>query len=58
MTEFHELVLHTVETCCEDEDNAYDNEDECIICPSCKEWACEVKCRECGDMIFESNCCG
>ncbi len=43
--------------CCQDDDNIYDDEDEDVICPSCGEHACPVKCRVCGEEVFASNCC-
>lgn len=44
--------------CCEDEKNYYEDEDSLDICRSCKEWTSPVKCRECGDTVFDSSCCG
>lgn len=58
MTEFHELVLHTVENCCEDEDNHVEDDEECVTCWRCKEWTSQVRCKECDDLVFESVCCG
>ncbi len=46
------------ENCCDNENNQYDDDSEDIICRSCKEHACEVKCRVCGEVVFASNCCG
>lgn len=45
-------------SCCDNEDNAYEDDSECVTCYRCKEWTCEVKCRECDDVIFNSACCG
>lgn len=46
------------ETCCDDEINHVDDDSEDIICPSCKEHTCPVICTECGEIVFESACCG
>lgn len=46
-----------IESCCDDENNHYEDDSECVVCHSCKEWTCEVRCRECGDLLFTSACC-
>lgn len=43
--------------CCEQEENYFEDDSEDVICRSRKEHACPVKCRVCGEEIFQSNCC-
>lgn len=50
--------MKETETCCDVEDNQYDDDSETVLCRSCREHACEVKCRVCEQTVFQSNCCG
>lgn len=44
--------------CCDDENNHFEDDSECVVCYRCKEWTCETKCRVCCDeTISESGCC-
>jgi hypothetical protein len=51
-------IILPLEKCCEREENSYEDDSDCVVCRSCKEWTCEVKCRACGNVIFQSACCG
>jgi hypothetical protein len=51
--------MHKVEiedTCCDNEDNHIEGE-ECL-CWDCKEHTNEIECKECGEVLFKSACCG
>jgi hypothetical protein len=45
------------ESCCDHEDNHVER-DECVICHDCKEWTSEIECKECGETLSKSACCG
>lgn len=54
---FGDFIPHG-DDCCDNPDNHYDDDDQDIICPSCREHACPVRCSECKETVFQSNCCG
>lgn len=41
-------------------ENTYESEDsdDQEICYACGEWTSLVRCKDCGDVVFESACCG
>lgn len=44
---------------CENEEYEDSEEsDDQVICMSCKEWTSRVICSVCGDVKFDSSCCG
>lgn len=45
----------TAESCSCDGDTI--ESEECVVCPTCKEWTSRVLCADCKDIIFESSCC-
>ena len=49
-------MSETEGTCCDNEENHKDG--ELVVCSECKEWTSEVDCRECGETLFKSGCCG
>lgn len=51
-----EKTVIVAETCCDNEDNHVDG--ELVVCSDCKEWTNTIECKECGETLFGSACCG
>jgi hypothetical protein len=50
--------LKTEAVCCDDENNQFDDDSDCVLCRECGEWTTQVKCKECDEVVFSSSCCG